>query len=395
MATAPTVHRVIIRAFDTVYSNKPPVTTQELKNLGLHAAQAKSVMKVIEAAKTIPYMKTPINGEDLNNGLIAAMSVPVSRKRPPSPISEKEQPSAKRSCSNSSPLYDDALASQVFERPELCMEIFRHMSAKENLNMRKVHRAWSEMAKRCIASALQQRLEQKMAPYLAAIGKTCEEYFSIKGVNLSSLSLEEAYLHLTPQKKYKVSLGGCRWIGNPTQDTRLWIENYIRFHYPMIQNVPNVAKKICDIPYFFLTNTSESWGQKVEQFSEGMTLREVGLSEYCFLFFGKGNYFYFPITLFGLKREDIKDLVLPVKSAVNMSFWFPIKNELCELTIRPRETQEEVFLPGFGLNENTHLVEIKINESYTRQVKMAPLGELEGILDEIYLPEFEIEDVMH
>jgi hypothetical protein len=391
MATSATFHKVSIEAFNAVYSNhKPSLTVGELQNLGLDAEQAERVKQVIKAAKWAQRTGAPITEGDFHNGLVSAMfQLQVLQKRPRSSTPEIKQPPLKK-------IRHDASLAQVFGQIDLCTEMLRQIGGKESLKMRLVCKGWDKIAvEQCIIPAWCHELEQKMAPYLATLGKTFKEYFAARGVNLSALSFKQACFHLMPHKKHNVAIGACHWIKNPNQDTLRCIEESVQSVYPAMEKVKDVAKKISEAPCLFLIRTSDSWSQRIEGQSKESNLREVILSEYSFMSFSEDGYFYYSISLLGFKTEDIvrspAGLVLAVRSAIGKSFCFPIRNKLHEFTICPRETQEESFLPGFELSEDSQLVEIKINESYLRQIKGVPRDMLKEVVSSIYLPEFEFQ----
>jgi hypothetical protein len=105
--------------------------------------------------------------------------------------------------------------AQLSTYSDLMAFTLKFLSSQEAMKSRVVCTRWNELiSTQCIGPILYRELELQVVPFLQHIGKTLEQYFSERGIPLSSInSVKDAYHYLGPIK-WKVYLGECLSVGN-------------------------------------------------------------------------------------------------------------------------------------------------------------------------------------
>lgn len=110
--------------------------------------------------------------------------------------------------------------AQLHKCPDLMVFVVGFLNSHEALASRGVCTKWNKLiSTRCIAPILYRELQPQVIPFLEHIGKTFEQYFSARGILVSSLnSVQKAYDCLAPIK-WSVSLGKCFGPGSLAEIT--------------------------------------------------------------------------------------------------------------------------------------------------------------------------------
>jgi hypothetical protein len=115
---------------------------------------------------------------------------------------------------------------------DLMATVLKSLGSPDALASRLVCQRWNELiSTQCIVPILYKELEPQVSIFLEHIDKTLDQYFSARGIDLSSInSTKAAYYHLAPIK-WNVSLGECLWAGDLTEITPTLISRIIQDHF--------------------------------------------------------------------------------------------------------------------------------------------------------------------